>query len=730
MNRIYKSLWSMALGAWVAVPETARTKSAGATQGGVVCATSRPVWRKHSLAIALAAIGGGITAAPVYAACTQSGVQVSCNGTTAGYISSGSNLTITVSPSAIVSPSMIEAAAIKLTGTGVSLDNNGHIGSETEPSSGVVIANMAGSSISVTNTGSGTITAASSSVGEHTALQIRNGAGGMTTVTNSGTIRSQSMAGGSTVAEDQIALSLGGGATNVVMNSGGITGRVELQASTSRGNTFTNTDTINGSVSLGTGGAANRFVAVTGSTIKNGNGGFFVDGGSANNGNTLALQNSVFGGSGTAGSGLIDGDKFLNFSKLEVSSGTWNVRGTLFSNSTLNPTSVELGGGLLLVSSGALGAATIQANGGSLGASSGGATLANNIELNSELTLAGSQNLTLTGVISGTGSLVKNGNSVLTLAGANRYSGTTTLSSGTLSLGNNTALGSGELEVSGAAKLDSSSPITLTNGIELKSELTLVGGRALTLSGAISGTGSLVKNGANVVTLAGVNYYSGTTTLNAGWLELGNNAALGAGALVVGGAAKLDSSSPIMLANNIGLKSELTLVGSQALTLAGAISGTGSLVKNGANVLTLSGVNSYSGTTTLNAGGLELGNNAALGAGALVVGGAAALYTEQAMSLANAIELNGILTLDGGSTTSRQDLTLSGEISGNGTLVKNAPGTLTLTGRSTYAGRTQISVGMLVVGSNTALGTGVLGLGAGTTLDSNSAVSLGNGVET
>ena len=54
----------------------------------------------------------------------------------------------------------------------------------------------------------------------------------------------------------------------------------------------------------------------------------------------------------------------------------------------------------------------------------------------------------------------------------------------------------------------------------------------------------------------------------------------------------------------MGLGANLSVNGSNDLTLNGIVSGTGALIKNGAGNLTLNAVNTYNGTTTVNAGGL------------------------------------------------------------------------------------------------------------------------------
>ncbi|WP_164045251.1 autotransporter-associated beta strand repeat-containing protein, partial [Serratia marcescens] len=53
---------------------------------------------------------------------------------------------------------------------------------------------------------------------------------------------------------------------------------------------------------------------------------------------------------------------------------------------------------------------------------------------------------------------------------------------------------------------------------------------------------------------------------------------------------------------------------------------------------------------------------------------------------------------------------------GNGGLVKQGSGTLTLSGANTYVGGTTLNAGALAVGHNSALGTGTLSFANNTTL--------------
>lgn len=96
----------------------------------------------------------------------------------------------------------------------------------------------------------------------------------------------------------------------------------------------------------------------------------------------------------------------------------------------------------------------------------------------------------------------------------------------------------------------------------------------------------------------------------------------------------------------------------------------------------LGGANTYSGGTTLLSGVLHLGGPNALGTGPLVVGGdystLRVLTNENAFTLANSIHLGQSLTVGQYDTTA--NLTLTGPISGQGTLDHEGANTLTFSG--------------------------------------------------
>ncbi|MBY7758025.1 autotransporter outer membrane beta-barrel domain-containing protein [Salmonella enterica] len=237
--------------------------------------------------------------------------------------------------------------------------------------------------------------------------------------------------------------------------------------------------------------------------------------------------------------------------------------------------------------------------------------------------------------ISGSGQVVKSGDETLTLSGANSYTGGTTISGGTLVATNVEALGTGNVTDNATLELN-------TGG---------------DFANNIGGTGSVVKSGDETLTLSGANSYTGGTTISGGTLVASNVEALGTGDVTDNATLELNTGGDF----------------------DNAISGSGQVVKSGDKTLTLSGANSYSGATTISGGTLVATNVEALGTGDV---------TDNATLALNA----------GGDFTNN--------IGGTGRVEKSGDQTLTLSGSNTYTGGTLISSGTLVATSVDALGTG------------------------
>ncbi len=135
-----------------------------------------------------------------------------------------------------------------------------------------------------------------------------------------------------------------------------------------------------------------------------------------------------------------------------------------------------------------------------------------NITDNGQLFVNHSNDVTFAGVISGSGNLTKNGGDTLILTGTNTYSGVTTISAGTLQLGDGVSDGS------------------VAGNITNNGHLTIDG--SPTLVGAISGTGNLTIIDGDA-TLSGNSTYTGGTEIDGGWLTLGSDSALGLGNLTM-----------------------------------------------------------------------------------------------------------------------------------------------------------------------------------------------------
>ncbi|MFV3369584.1 autotransporter domain-containing protein [Pseudomonas sp. NY15435] len=698
---------------------------------------------------------------------------------------------------ATITPIIQGTPVVSLTGTGVTVNNSGRIdpallAGMSAQTTGLKISNAAGSTVTVRNLSSGVLKGSTTGLPaglmgslDGNAVIIENGAGGSSTLQNSGLIGATALSNSNVPEEDIPVVAMRGGARNTVTNTGTITGRVALQAVPvgGTGNTFTNSGTINGSVNLGAGGLSNSFYASTGSSVNKGNGvaldlpsiislGLtyaatgFVNGGTLNNGNTLYLQLNPDNSQSNTGS--INGSNYVNFNNLVVTGGTWSLTNQLFSASAIGP-SVLLSGGLLNVDSAALTGAGITANGGALGAATAGATVASDITLgtNGLTVTTGTNALSLDGMLTGSGALTKTGTGNLTLGGANNFTGGTTLAGGTITLGNIAGLGPQGLNVTGASTLATTGAMTVNNAINLNgANLTVDNVGAVTLSGLINGTGSLTKstsggdltlinansfasglfsnggnlilNGANSiagglfvnagnVTVNAVNDVSGGAFINGGKLTLGNLGDIGAATITagVGGTGALDTSSARTLTNLVQLNGNLTLTGTSNLTLSGKVSGTGGLNKAGANTLTLSGANDFTGNSTLGGGYLVLQNNTALGSGQLSLTANSGMDVS-GLNIGNAINLSTRnLTLNNDTAT-----TLSGALSGTGTLTKTGAGDLTLSGNSAGLANTfQLTSGKLILDSNTALGSSFLRASANTSLDTTAARTIGNSVQ-
>ena len=205
------------------------------------------------------------------------------------------------------------------------------------------------------------------------------------------------------------------------------------------------------------------------------------------------------------------------------------------------------------------------------------------------------------GVISGSGTFEQAGTGYLALTGNNTYTGLTTVSGGTLKIGDGGATGS------------------VAGNILNNSHLAFDRSNNFTFSNLISGTGDVLKDGAGTMTLTGANTYTGGTSVAGGTLKLGASDRLAStGSLFIFGNATFDlnnfsqtvgafSSGVGTLATGTG---SLTFGNNLNRDFQGAITGSGGLIKQGTGTQTMSGDGSaYTGTTTINDGTMLVTGN-------------------------------------------------------------------------------------------------------------------------
>ncbi|MDW6022033.1 autotransporter domain-containing protein [Mesorhizobium sp. BAC0120] len=359
-----------------------------------------------------------------------------------------------------------------------------------------------------------------------------------------------------------------------------------------------------------------------------------------------------------------------------------------------------------------------------------------------------SNTFTVAQALTGSGGLLKIGAGTLTLSGNNNYSGGTTVGHGTLQLGDGahkaaivgsvTVRNDGTFRISNA---DTSAITTISNndagtvvfaGASSASDIHIINGPAsavLFVDDSDAGHATIDNNGVDPSAGNGTGFYdhstaghatitaqnalvdfsgdssAGNATIiigNGGRARIFGNASGGAAHFAINAGGTFDISGLAVAGTSVGSIEGAggLFLGSKRLEVGGdnsssEVSGVisdggfaggkgGSLVKSGSGMLTLTGANTYSGGTTVS-GGTLVGSVASFGSGAILDN--AALVLDQAANAA-----------------------FGNDISGSGTLTKAGAGILAYDGNgSGFIGTTTISAGALIVGSDEAHKTAVLG---------------------
>ncbi len=522
-----------------------------------------------------------------------------------------------------------------------------------------------------------------------------------------------------------------------------------------------------------------------------------------------ATFNCTIGQNGTVGLDIDNGGGTVDLTAANIyNGGTYLAEGTL-----------------AIGNNSALGGGSLNFEGGSIQSSSSAAhTLNNAVILSKDTTFGGTGNLTFTGPVDDGGAsktfTVNSGITVefdgvisdggadagavntlagggtLVFGGVNTYNKPTVISSGTMAVGNNSALGVGAINFEGGSIQSSSSAArTLNNAVILSQDTTFGGTGNLTFTGPVDDGGAsktfTVNSGITVTfsgeisdggadagavnTLAGggtlvfggVNTYNKPTVISSGTMAVGNDSALGVGAInFEGGSIQSSSSAAFTLNNAVILSQDTTFGGTGNLTFTGPVDDGGAsktfTVNSGITVefdgvisdggadagavntlagggtLVFTGANTYNKPTVISSGTMAVGNNSALGVGAInFEGGSIQSSSSAAFTLNNAVILSQDTTFGG-----TGNLTFTGPVDDGGAsktfTVNNGitvefDGVISDGGADAGAVNTLAGGGTLVFGGvntynkPTVISSGTLALGSGGSINNSPSISIAAG---
>lgn len=473
---------------------------------------------------------------------------------------------------------------------------------------------------------------------------------------------------------------------------------------------------------------------------------------------TGSANNYTFSGSGKISgfTGLLkSGTSTARFNQLnDYSGGTSITEGILEANAAS-----------------ALGTGTINVNGGTLNAMFAGSLGSAPVTLTT-----GSLNVTA-GSGLGTGLVTVNGGTMNASAASALGAASIDLAGGTLVVNNATTPFGTATVASRGGMIQYATGITADVSSTVRNSTSAMrvdtNGNLVTWASALPNTNiaGLTKVGAGTLTLTGSSAFTGDVTIQGGVISFATTAAVGtASPLGVGNAAAtaltfdggtLRHTGAAMTSTNFNRRITLS-AGGGTLDLAGTglgwianagsasvISGPGSFTKLGTQQLIISGFSDYDGITFINAGEVQIRDNArGLGStvGKTVVASGAQFATGGGGAgvgiISENIDLNGTGVSGGGALQCNDgpianfagtimlvtnssigggspNCFISGPVVGTGSLTKVGTQTLTLSGTNTYTGSTIVSAGTLALtGTNVSpitLTAGTLQLSGSTT---------------
>lgn len=282
----------------------------------------------------------------------------------------------------------------------------------------------------------------------------------------------------------------------------------------------------------------------------------------------------------------------------------------------------------------------------------------------------------------------------------------------------------------------------VANDITLDDDVTFNGSNSGTFvfNGAITGSGGITRTGtSSTLILAGNNSYAGSTSINGGTLQIGNDGATGS-----------LGNGPVTIASGATLRFDRT----GSVLVSNDISGAGRVIINGAtssDVVSLGGDNDFTGEVRVDNGSLRVSDARQLGSGPknIIVASSSALVRINGASAPVVFPSdfsfvtsnpNGAILNEAGDNEITGNLTLSS--GAGGTRITAASGSLTIGGTITanFTGRSLelrgaglgIINGNFIDGAGSNVITGFTKNDAGTwTLNGNNSIScttvIGNG---
>jgi autotransporter-associated beta strand protein len=383
-----------------------------------------------------------------------------------------------------------------------------------------------------------------------------------------------------------------------------------------------------------------------------------------------------------------------------------------------------------------------------------------NIADAASLIVANPMDQTLANVISGAGTVTKQGTGTLTLTGNSTLTGITTISAGTLSLGNGGgtgSLGTGNVTNNAMLVINHNNAISVSNNVAGTGLVVNQGNGSVTLAGAIGGScvlSNAVGTGSGTLYVANSNSFSGGTYIDDGKVMLQNFYGFGSGPVVFGASStgSLHFAPALSVTNTVANSVALpTFASQQQFMMDGTSLGvrttvrlTGVISGGQANTQTIfvdSGVggntrgvllldnpaNTFTATPDVYRGTLAFTSDGALGDPANTIRVDSANHwtapfdqTQQGLRFdADNIVLNASrnIQLVGTEYVDVQGFTgaIAGNITGQVGMNKQGAGTLILGGSNSIAGTINLNAGTMVVNGYTF--AGLIAVNSGTTLN-------------